>query len=175
MDSTGTPRTFLMSKIPPKRSRIVAAKRTYTIVASRFNSVYVQGLVDHVSNQIMTDNSSAMINLHEVPGAFEIPIVVREIAKQQKPDVIIAVGVIIKGKTDHAEHLARTVIDGLQRIALESGVPVINVVLSMKNEAQARERCLEDEINRGTEAAHAAAEIAQLMSELREKQQQPYG
>jgi 6,7-dimethyl-8-ribityllumazine synthase len=171
MDLTSNPNAAVTLKMIPKRSRVVAAKRTFTIVASRFNSVYVQGLVDHASNQILNDNTSATINLHQVPGAFEIPIVVREIALQKKPDAIIAVGVIIKGKTDHAEHLARSVTDALQRIALESGVPVINVVLSMKTEAQARERCLEDKINRGTEAAHAAAEIAQLMSDLREKQQ----
>jgi 6,7-dimethyl-8-ribityllumazine synthase len=169
MDLTSSANAAVTLKMIPKRSRVVAAKRTFTIVASRFNAVYVQGLVDHASNQILKDNTSAAINLHQVPGAFEIPIVAREIAIQQKPDAIIAVGVIIKGKTDHAEHLARSVTDALQRIALESGVPVINVVLSMKNEAQARERCLEDKINRGTEAAHAAAEIAQLMSDLREK------
>ena len=50
------------------------------------------------------------------------------------------------------------------------GIPIINAVLSMENEAQARERCLEDNINRGTEAARAAIEIANVMSELREKQ-----
>ena len=105
-----------------------------------------------------------------MPGAFEIPIVVREIALQKKADAIIAMGVILKGKTDHAEHLARTVTDALQRIALETGIPIINAVLSMKTEAQARERCLEDNINRGTEAARAAIEIANVMSELREKQ-----
>ena len=117
-----------------------------------------------------SDGSSALVALHQVPGAFEIPIVVREIALQKKADAIIAMGVILKGKTDHAEHLARTVTDALQRIALETGIPIINAVLSMKTEAQARERCLEDNINRGTEAARAAIEIANVMSELREKQ-----
>ena len=160
----------VIAKIIPKKSRVVFGRRNFVIVASRFNADYVQGLVEHASSELRGDGSSAAVALHQVPGAFEIPIVVREIALQKKADAIIAMGVILKGKTDHAEHLARTVTDALQRIALESGIPIINAVLSMKTEAQARERCLEDNINRGTEAARAAIEIANVMSELREKQ-----
>jgi 6,7-dimethyl-8-ribityllumazine synthase len=159
----------IMSNIVPTRPRLVVGRRSFTIVASRYNAVYVQGLVDHASAQLRKHGPSAVITLHQVPGAFEIPIVVREIAVQKKTDVVIAVGVIIKGRTSHAEHLARSVTDALQRIAIEQGVPVINAVLSMENELQARERCLEEKMNRGTEAAHAAIEIANLMSELREK------
>jgi 6,7-dimethyl-8-ribityllumazine synthase len=162
-----------MSNIVPTRPRLVVGKRTFAIVASRYNAVYVQGLVDHASEQLRKDASSSVINLHQVPGAFEIPIVVREIAIHKRADAIIAIAVILKGRTSHAEHLARSVTDALQRIAVEHGVPVINAVLSMENELQARERCLENKINRGTEPAHAAMEIANLMSELREKQ--PHG
>jgi 6,7-dimethyl-8-ribityllumazine synthase len=159
-----------MVKIAPKKSRVVSAKRAFVIVASRFNATYVQGLVNHASEQLREQMPGAVITLYQVPGAFEIPIVVRELAGQKNADGIIAVGVIIKGHTAHAENLARSVTDALQRIALESGVPVINAVLSLENEAQARERCLEEKINRGTEAAKAAIEIADLMAELREKQ-----
>ena len=90
-----------------------------------------------------------------------------EIALQEKADAIIACGVILKGKTDHARNLSRSVTDALQRIAVNQGVPVINVVLSFDSELQARERCLENRINRGTEAARAAVEIANVMSDLR--------
>ena len=55
----------------------------------------------------------------------------------------------------------------LQHISLEHGVPVIHAVLSLKNEAQARKRCLEDKINRGTEAARAAFEMTNLLADLR--------
>jgi 6,7-dimethyl-8-ribityllumazine synthase len=159
-----------MSNIVSTRPGVAVGKRAFTIVASRYNSAYVQGLIDHATAQLRKHGSSAVVTLHHVPGAFEIPIVAREIALQKKTDAIIAIGVIIKGKTDHAEHLARAVTDALQRIAVEHGVPIINAVLSMKNEAQARERCLEDKINRGSEAAHAAMEIVDLMSALRGKQ-----
>jgi 6,7-dimethyl-8-ribityllumazine synthase len=78
--------------------------------------------------------------------------------------------VILQGETNHAHNLSRSVTDALQRIAIEHGVPVINVVLSFENEDQARARCLENKINRGTEAARAAVEIAKVMSEVRGKQ-----
>lgn len=153
----------------PPRPRFVGGKRTFTIVASKFNAEFVQGLVNHTSDELRSISTSAIISLHQVPGAFEIPIVVRELAIQKKTDVIIAIGVILKGRTKHAEHLARSVTDALQRIAIDHGVPVINVVLSMDNELQARERCLGDKINRGTEAARAAFEIANVMQEVRGK------
>ena len=158
-----------MSKIVPTKPRLVSGKRDFIIVASRFNATYVQGLVNHTSAQLRSQMPGAVITLYQVPGAFEIPIVVRELAAQKKTDGIIAIGVIIKGRTKHAENLARSVTDALQRIAVEHGVPVINAVLSLENESQARERCLEDKINRGTEAAQAAVEITSLMATLREK------
>jgi len=107
--------------------------------------------------------------MHQVPGAFEIPIVVRELAARKKADTIIAIGVILKGQTDHAANLSRSVTDALQQIAMEHGVPVINAVLTLDTEFQAQERCLEERINRGTEAARAAVGIANVMLDLREK------
>jgi len=96
-------------------------------------------------------------------------VVVRELASQKRSDAIIAIGVILKGETNHADNLSRSVTEALQRIAVTHGVPVINVVLSFDDETQARERCLEDKINRGAEAARAAVEIAGVMSKLRNK------
>src|SRR5882757_2653706 len=129
----------------------------------------VQGLVDHAAEELHELASGAAISIHRVPGSFEIPVVVRELARTKKADAIIACGVIMRGATNHAKNLSRSVTDALQRIAVDYGVPVINVVLSFDNEDQARERCLENRINRGTEAARAAMEIASAMSELRRK------
>ena len=155
-----------MSKTPPPRSRAVKEKRRFAIVASQFNARYVDGLVSHAAAELRSLCASE-VTLHRVPGAFEIPIVVREIAAQKKTDAIIAAGVILQGETDHAEHLARSVTDALQRIALELGVPVINAVLSFGDEAQARERCLKSKINRGTEAGRAAVEIVNALAKVR--------
>jgi 6,7-dimethyl-8-ribityllumazine synthase len=158
-----------MSKSVPPRPHAGAAKRKFAIVASQFNAQYVQGLVDHAEEELGSLVSSAAISIHRVPGSFEIPVVVRELARKKKADAIIACGVIMRGETNHAKNLSRSVTDALQRIAVDYGVPVINVVLSFDNEGQARERCLENGINRGTEAARAAVEIASAMSKLRRK------
>jgi 6,7-dimethyl-8-ribityllumazine synthase len=95
--------------------------------------------------------------------------VVREIALKKDTQAILAIGVILQGKTSHAQHLARSVTDALQKIAVDQGVPVINAVLSLETESQARERCLGSKINRGTEAARAAVTVGEVLDELRAK------
>src|SRR2546430_17313538 len=91
------------------RPRIVAAKRTFAIVASQFNPSYVQGLVDHAARELQTP--MAKVALYRVPGAFEIPVVVRELAQQKKEEVILALAGILKRKTNHWENLPRPVTD----------------------------------------------------------------
>ena len=159
-----------MSKASPSALETAKTKRRFHIVASRFNAQYVDGLVDHVFKELRALAPNVMTLLHRVPGSFEIPVVAREIAIQNTADAIIACGVILQGETDHAQNLSRSVTDALQRIAIAHGVPVINAVLSFDNEEQARARCLENTINRGTEAARAAVEIANVLSEVRTKQ-----
>jgi len=162
-----------MSNLISPRPRTVigtgSAKRHFHIVASQFNPDYVQGLIDHVTSELRTIMPNASTSLTQVPGSFEIPVVVRELALQKRGDAIIAIGVILKGETNHAENLSRSVTDALQRIAVTHGLPVINVVLSFEDEGQARTRCLEDNINRGTEAARAAVEICNVIARLRNK------
>ena len=121
-------------------------------------------------HELRTLAPKATISILRVPGSFEIPVVVHELAAHDSADAIIACGVILQGETNHAQNLSRSVTDALQRITVEHSVPVINVVLSFDNEAQARARCLENKINRGTEAARAAVEIASVLSDLRNKQ-----
>lgn len=156
-----------MSTLSPPRSGAAKGKRQFSIVASLFNEQYVQGLIDHATEELKSLSPNATISLHRVPGAFEIPVVVRELALQKRTDAILALGVILQGKTSHAQNLARSVTDALQQIALERGIPVINAVLSLETEAQAQERCLGSKINRGTEAARAAVEVANVMGDLR--------
>jgi 6,7-dimethyl-8-ribityllumazine synthase len=155
--------------ISPRPRSLGVTKRHFPVVASQFNQVYVQGLVDHLTAEMRALAPAATLSLHQVPGAFEIPVVVGELALQKRSDAIIAIGVILKGETNHADNLSRSVTEALQRVAVTHGVPVINLVLSFDNETQARARCLEDEINRGTEAARAAVEISNVMSKLRNK------
>src|SRR5437762_798886 len=145
-----------MSEFVRPRPRVVSAKHGFVLIASQFNPKYVQGLVNHCTDELRHLSPASNVALHLVPGAFEIPIVAREVALKKKADAIIALGVILQGETAHAQHLGQVVTSALQQVALEHGVPVIHAVLSLKNEEQARARCLEDKINRGTEAARTA-------------------
>ena len=158
-----------MSKLAPPRPRAAKGKKQFAIVASLFNRPYVQGLIDHALAELRSLSPSTDISIHHVPGAFEIPVVVREIALKKNTHAILALGVILQGKTSHAQNLARSVTDALQQIAIEHGVPVINAVLSLETEEQARERCLGSDINRGTEAARAAVSVCEVMGNLRGK------
>ena len=146
------------------------ARRTYALVASQYNPEFVQALVDHTAIELMRVVPNARLMLHQVPGAFEIPIVVQELAAkpQNEIDAIIALGVIIQGETDHADLLARTVTDALQQIALNHRLPVVHQVLTCKDEEQARLRCIDTKYNRGTEAARTAITMSNILIQLRE-------
>lgn len=165
----------MSTAIPPRprpvgmNPRQIGVKRRFTIVASQYNSEYVQGLVDHAVKELRNLLPAAQIDLHQVPGAFEIPIVAREVAQNKRADAVLALGVILKGKTEHAANIGSAVTDALQRIAIDTGVPIVHGVLSLNTETQARERCLEEETNRGTEAARTAVHMANLFADLRER------
>jgi 6,7-dimethyl-8-ribityllumazine synthase len=156
-----------MAQYVPPKPRVISVKRGFVLVASQFNAKYVQGLVNHCTDELRALSPASNVALHLVPGAFEIPLVVREVALKKNVDAIVALGVIIQGETAHAHHLGQVVTQALQQISLEHGVPVIHAVLSLKNETQAKKRCLEDGHNRGTEAARAALEMANLIASLR--------
>jgi 6,7-dimethyl-8-ribityllumazine synthase len=100
------------------------------------------------------------------PGAFEIPLLAKLVAEKKKYNAILALGVVLQGATAHADLIGRAVTDSLQRISLEYSVPVINEVLLLQNEDQARQRCLELELNRGIEAARAAVSSARTVREI---------
>src|ERR1041385_3278909 len=159
-----------MSSAAPSRPGTDKRRRSFCIGASQFNAQYVDGLVDHATEELRALAPEAAISLYHVPGAFEIPVLVRELASRESTDAVIACGVILQGETNHAQNLSRSVTDALQSIAVKHGVPVINVVLSFDNEDQALARCLEHKINRGTEAARASVEIANVLANLRSKQ-----
>ncbi len=156
-----------MSTALPSRPRQIGQRRTFAIVASQYNGEYVSGLVDHARREFEAISPTFSIHTYEVPGAFEIPLVVQEVAARGGIDAIIALGVIIEGETQHAALIAGTITTSLQQISLTHRVPVIHEVLLVQNAEQARARCLEEEINRGTEAARVAVQLVQTLNALR--------
>lgn len=156
-----------MSHALPTRPRVVATKRSFVIVASQYNPEYVQGLIDHAKKELQALAPNATTTLVQVPGSFEIPITVQEVARKGDVDAIIALGVIFQGATGHAGHIAEAITGALMQISLASRIPVIHEVLSLNNEEQAKQRCLGEEINRGTEAARAAVRIASVINNFK--------
>ncbi len=159
---------MLQLKVGPPRV-LRGPKRTFALVASQYNARYVQGLINHTVEEFARLDASARVTLHQVPGAFEIPVVAQELmlAPNGEIAVVIALGVILQGDTDHAEHIARSVTETLQQLAIAFRIPVINQVLTCRNDEQARARCLEKKFNRGIEAARAALSMSQLLTQLR--------
>ena len=150
-----------------RKPRIFNAKHNkLAIVASKYNEVYSDGLVDNAIEELSELLPQARVDLIRVPGAFEIPVVIKSLLELEQPICAIALGVIIQGETAHADLVARSVIDALQQLSLDYTTPVINEVLLVADEAQAHVRCLGDELNRGTEAARAATAMVEIFSEL---------
>ncbi len=139
---------------------------SFAIVASRYNDTYVQALVDSATSELNEIEPRADVYLVRVPGAFEIPLTVKLVAMQKKVDAILALGVVLRGETAHADLVARSVTTALMNLGLELKIPVIHEVLLLDNEEQAKARCLGKKLNRGTEAARAAVSIVRTVNDL---------
>ncbi len=150
----------------PSRPATLHAPRHFGIVASDYNAAYVNGLVENATRELLQIAPGSTITTWRVPGAFEIPLLVQEVARRGMCDAILALGVIIEGATAHAALIASTLTQSLQQISLQHHIPVIHEVLLVKSEEQARARTLEAELNRGLEAARVAARMVELLSSL---------
>ncbi len=153
-----------------QQKNVGAAGRTFALVASKYNSRYVDAMLRAAKTEIL--RAGGKVQIIRVPGAYEIPVVAAKLARtrHQQPSHplagIICLGVILRGATTHAQHIGEAVSDALAHIQIQYEVPVIHEVLLLENEQQARERCLSPQHNRGTEAAQTALEMARVMSQL---------
>lgn len=126
------------------------------IVASQYNALFVDAMLEEAQKELRACAPQALIEVVRVPGSLEIPLLVKLFAERQKPDAIIALGVILRGKTAHADLIAQALTQALLQISLDYSLPVIHEVLLLKSEKQAQARCLPGSLNRGAEAAQAA-------------------
>jgi 6,7-dimethyl-8-ribityllumazine synthase len=124
----------------------------FALVVSEYNRAYTDALL----RAAVATLAGYEMKVVRVPGAFEIPLQVQRLARTGKFGAVIALGVIWQGRTEHAREILRAVTDALMRISLETDVPVMHHVLAVKNQAEARARCMGKKLNRGTEAAAAA-------------------
>lgn len=155
-----------MSLDAPHAIAIDGAALSVGIVAARFNEELVEALLARVQAGLAAAGVKAKrITVARVPGSHELPVAARWLARGGRRDVIIALGVLIGGDTNHHEMVGQSVSHAFQQVALASGIPVINGVVVADNLKQAEARCT-GRINRGAEFARAALEMAALKRAL---------
>lgn len=155
-----------MSTALQPKPRIIGHKVRICIVASKYNEKFTDALVENAIEELGELIPMARIDLIRVPGAFEVPVAVATVLDREEVNCIIALGLIIRGETQHADLVAGCVTDALQRLAVDFRIPVIHEVLLVENEKQAYSRCLAASKNRGREAARAAAGIIDVFAEI---------
>ncbi len=148
-------------------SLVVANPVKIAVICSRFNHFIVDqleaGCVDALRRHGIAETDITVV---KVPGAFELPVVARKLAKSGKCDAVIALGAVIRGSTPHFDHVAGACTSGLAAAAADSGVPVIFGVLTVDSIEQAIERAGTKAGNKGADAALTALEIIDVLRQL---------
>ncbi len=141
--------------------------RRIAIVAARFNEAITHKLVEGANAGLAALGVSGDdIDVAWVPGAFEIPIVARRLARSGRFDGVICLGAVIRGETAHFDLVANEAARGIADVARETGVPIIFEVLAVENLAQAEDRAGGAHGNKGWEAAEAVLSMVSLLEEL---------
>jgi 6,7-dimethyl-8-ribityllumazine synthase len=142
-----------------------ASKLRVAIVVSRFNELVSKGLLAGAEDCLKRHGAKEEnVDVIWVPGAFEIPLVAKKIAKNY--DAVICLGAVIRGGTPHFEYVASEAAKGVAKVSLETGVPVIFGILTTDNLEQALERAGAKPGNKGFAAALSAIELANLAKQI---------
>jgi 6,7-dimethyl-8-ribityllumazine synthase len=137
------------------------------VAASRFNEIVTDRLVAGARDGLLRHGvDEGSLTLVWAPGAFELPLVAHRLAESGEYDAVVCVGAVIRGATDHYEHVAGQCAAGLGRVALDTGVPVVFGVLTTDTTEAALERAGGKLGNKGFEAAVTAIEMADLLRQL---------
>lgn len=137
------------------------------ILAARFNEVIVSKLIDGAADALSRHGIDLdTVDLAWVPGAFEIPLAAKKMAESGRYDALICLGAVIRGETDHYEHVATEVTKGIAQVALSSGIPVLYGVLTTDTVEQALNRAGLKAGNKGFECAMDALEMVSLFNKL---------
>lgn len=147
-----------------------AAGCRFAIVVSRFNAEITEGLLQGACSALADAGvESEDVTVVRVPGAFEIPLAARRLAKTGRFDAVVCLGCLIKGETMHFEYIASAVSQGIMDAGADTGVPVTFGVLTALTDEQAASRASRGIDNKGREAAMAAVEMATLGRRLDEE------
>ncbi len=158
-----------MSAELPSKTQVARHGGRVTIITSTYNEKYTTALLENCLAELEENAPQTIVDVVKVPGAFEVPVMVKraisEPTEAEKPDVVIALGVILRGSTAHADLIGEAITKQLLSIACDSLTPVIHEVLLLNDEQQAFARCIASSLNRGREAARAAISMINLLDE----------
>lgn len=147
--------------------KLVSEGLKFGVIVARFNEFIggklLSGALDGLKRHGTLEEE---VEIAWVPGAFEIPLVAKKMAKSGKYDAVICLGAVIRGATSHYEYVSGEVTKGIASVTLETGVPVIFGVLTTENIEQAIERAGTKAGNKGYDAAVTAIEMANLLKEI---------
>ncbi len=150
---------------------LVATGLRVGIVCARFNELFVKNLLAGALDTLARHGAAAQdVRVAWVPGSYELPFIVRQLAASGTCDALIALGMVIQGATPHAQFINSQVAANLAAVAHETGIPVIYGVVTAENLEQATERSGTKHGNRGASAAAAAIEMANLLKAIRASQ-----
>jgi 6,7-dimethyl-8-ribityllumazine synthase len=142
------------------RARLDASGRRVAVVASRFNEVVTRRLVDGAVESLKAHGvDERAIDVYWVSGAFEIPQLAAQLAREKKADGVVWTGAIIRGETSHYDVLSKAVTESIERAALDTGVPMTLAVLTTDTLEQAVDRAGGKHGNAGWNAAVALVEL----------------
>jgi len=143
-------------------------KARFGIAVARFNSFIVESLVEGAVDSFQRHGvADKDIEIVRVPGAFELPVMVQAMANSGKYDSVIALGAVIRGSTPHFDIVADASAKGLATIALDTGLPIVNGILTTDTIEQAIERAGTKAGNKGAEAAVTAIEMSSLLNKYK--------
>ena len=147
--------------------KVVAEGIRIGIVVARFNefitSKLLGGAIDGLVRHGMNEED---VDVAWVPGAFEIPLIAKKMAKSGKYDAVIALGAVIRGSTSHYDYVCNEVSKGVAAASMESGVPVVFGVVTTENIEQAIERAGTKAGNKGYDCALGAIEMVNLIRSM---------
>jgi 6,7-dimethyl-8-ribityllumazine synthase len=144
-----------------------ASGKRFAIVASRFNELITKKLLEGAIDCLVRHNAQTdAIAIAWVPGAFEIPLAAKRMAKSGAYDAVICLGAVIRGNTPHFDYIAAEVTKGVASVGLSTDVPVIFGVLTTDSIDQAVERAGTKAGNKGWDAALSAIEMTDLFTKI---------
>jgi 6,7-dimethyl-8-ribityllumazine synthase len=139
----------------------------FGLVVSRFNEFFTQKLLEGAQDALLRHGvNEEDVEVAWVPGSFEIPLTALKLAQSKRYDAIICLSAVIRGGTPHWEYIAAEATKGIARVGLETGLPVINGIITTDTLEQAIERSGTKAGNKGFDAAVSAIEMVNLIKAI---------